>query len=128
MKQLVFFVMLTLAAGGLLGAQTPPAAITVTGTLELKDGRFFLKSGSSSYYVRGLERHTDAIAGLKDGAQVTLEGSASTRDGQTEQTFIPIKLTLNGKAYDITPPAPPDGERGGRSGNPPADRNSPPVR
>jgi hypothetical protein len=128
MKQFPFFFLLALAAGGILYAQTPPASSAVNGTLELKDGRFYLKSGSAVYYVRGLEQRAGSIAGLKDGAQVTLEGSVSSREGITEKIFFPVKLTLNGKVYDVTPPTPPEGSRGGRSGTPPQGQSALPPR
>lgn len=125
MKQLVSFVLLALGAAGLLAAQTPPAVSTLTGTLELRDGRFFLKSGSAVYYVRGLEQYAGSIAGLQDGAQAVLEGSVSSREGMAEQIIFPVKLTLNGKAYDTAPVPGAGGNLDNRTGNPPAGRGSP---
>jgi hypothetical protein len=119
-----FFVLLAMAASGLLSAQTPPAASTLTGILELKDGKLYLKSGTAVYYVRGLEQHTGSIAGLQNGATVTIEGSVSTREGMTEKNFFPVKLTLNGKTYDVTPAMGAGGNRENRTGNPPAGRDT----
>ena len=105
MKKIVLFVFLTAAAGGILVAQTsaPAPTVTIRGTLGLSSGRIAVKSGSLSYYVRGLERLIGFIDGLKDGAQVSLEGYASVPsiEGQTERLFYPVKLTLNGKDYEV---------------------------
>ena len=123
MKQFIL-VLLALMTAGLLAAQTPPAATVITGNLELKDGRFYLKSGTTVFYIRGLEQHSGSIAGLQNGASVTLEGTVSSREGMTEKVFFPAKLTLNGKVYDISPPQGAGGEN--RTGNPPAGRYAPP--
>lgn len=105
MKKIVLFVLLTAAAAGILFAQTsaPAPAATIRGTLGLSSGRIAIKSGGLTYYVRGLERFIGFIDGLKDGAQVSLEGYASVPsvEGQTERLFYPVKLTLNGKDYEV---------------------------
>jgi hypothetical protein len=104
MKKIVLFVLLTAAAGGILLAQTnTPAPAAIKGTLGLSSGRIAVKSGGLTYYVRGLERFIGFIDGLKDGAQVSLEGyaSAPSVEGHTERLFYPVKLTLNGKDYEV---------------------------
>jgi hypothetical protein len=101
MKRAVLFVLLAVAAGGMLFAQT--AAITISGTLGLSSGRIAVTSGAVIYYVRELGHYIGFIDGLRDGAQVTLQGyaSAPSIEGQTERLFFPVKLTLDGKVYEV---------------------------
>jgi hypothetical protein len=103
MKKIAFLVLLALMAYGMAFAQTTPATTTVDGVLGLKDGRIVLKSGDTNYYTRGLERFIGFIDGLKDGAQVAIEGyvSSPSREGATERLLFPVKLTLNGKDYEV---------------------------
>lgn len=103
MKKTVFIFLLATAAGGILFAQTPPETSTVSGTLGLSAGRIVVKSGTLVYYTRGLERLIGFIDGLKDGAQVTIEGyvPVPVTEGQTERFISPVKLTLNGKSYEV---------------------------
>jgi hypothetical protein len=103
MKRIVLFVLLAVAAGGVLFAQTATPTTTISGTLGLSNGRIAVKSGAVTYYVRELGHYIGFIDGLKDGAQVTLEGyaSAPSIEGQTERLFFPVKLTLNGKVYEV---------------------------
>jgi hypothetical protein len=103
MKRIVLFVLLAAAAGGILFAQTATPTTTITGTLGLSNGRIAVKSGAITYYVRELGHYVGFIDGLRDGVQVTLEGyaSAPSIEGQTERLFFPVKLTLNGKAYEV---------------------------
>ena len=105
MKKIVLFVFLA-AAGGFLFAQTATPATTIRGTVGLSSGHIAVKSGNITYYVKGLERLIGFIDGLKDGAQVSLEGYASAPaiEGQTERLFYPVKLTLNGKDYEVGSP------------------------
>jgi hypothetical protein len=105
MKKIAFLVLLALMAYGIAFAQTAPATTTVNGTLGLSGGRIILKSGDTSYYTRGLERFIGFIDGLKEGAQVAIEGYVSppSREGATERLLFPVKLTLNGKDYEVGP-------------------------
>ena len=101
MKKMVLLVLLTAAAGGILFAQTRTTT-TVTGTLGIHGGRIVVKSGTTIYYTSGLGRLVGFVDGFKDGAQVTMEGYASEpKEGQTERFFHPVKLTFNGKDYDM---------------------------
>ena len=102
-KIVLFAFVLVLVSGGILFAQTTPPTTTVNGTIGLNAGRLVLKSGTMTYYTRELERYIGFIDGLKDGAQVTLEGyvSAPSIEGATERLFFPVKLTLNGKTYEV---------------------------
>jgi hypothetical protein len=127
MKKITFLVVLALILCGITFAQTAPATSVVNGTLGLSGGRIILKSGDTSYYTRGLERFIGFIDGLKEGAQVSIEGYVSppSREGATESLLFPIKLTLNGKEYEVgsaiaenrgrqRPRAPGRTDRGGR--------------
>jgi hypothetical protein len=80
--------------------------LTVTGTLGLSRGAIVLETGDQIWYVPGLQRHVGFIDGLKDGAAATLEGwgvktSRPDEDGGTTGFFRVVKLTLNGKDYDV---------------------------
>jgi hypothetical protein len=105
MKKIVFLVLLATVISCILFAQTTPPTTTVNGTLGFYSGNIVVKSGTTTYYTRGLGRLVGFIDGFKEGAQVTMEGyvSAPTVEGQTERFFSPVKLTLNGKAYDLWP-------------------------
>ena len=130
MKKMTFFVLVATIVCGLAFAQTPSGTTTVNGTLGLSGGRIVLRSGDTSYFVRGLERFVGFIDGLKEGAQATIEGYVSppSLEGATERLLFPVKLTLDGKDYEVGPafaeirdwhrPAGPD--RTGREAGPPA--------
>jgi hypothetical protein len=109
MKKIALFVLLAGIAGNALFAQTTtPTTTTIRGTLGLSKGHLAVKSGTITYYVRGLERYISFIDGLKDGAQVSLDGYASVPaiESQTERWFYPVTLTLNDKVYEVgSPPA-----------------------
>jgi hypothetical protein len=64
-----------------------------------------LRSGDVTYFVGGISRLVGFIDGLKEGAQVTIEGSARTvsQDGKIKY-LRPKKMTLNGKSYDLALP------------------------
>jgi hypothetical protein len=128
MKRIVLFSFLILVIGGsMVFAQTATPTATVNGTLGLKDGRVVLKSGTTTYYTRGIERYIGFIDGLRDGVQATIEGyvSAPSLEGETERLLFPVKLTLNGKVYEVGPSSiaypgwhPPSGHsRMGRGGS-----------
>ncbi|MDR3130020.1 MAG: hypothetical protein LBU18_00560 [Treponema sp.] len=76
-------------------------AVAVTGSLELIDGNIALRQDSVTYYVAGLDRLTGFIEGLKEGAEVSLEGTALKLPGEGERRILlPAKLVINGKAYE----------------------------
>ena len=90
------------------GQATPrmPAAeaVTVSGTLIVAHGSPALKSGDVTYMVGGLNRLTGFVDGLKEGAQVTIEGQAFTSPRDNTLKFLrPTKLTFAGKTYDMAP-------------------------
>jgi hypothetical protein len=105
MKKTAILVFLALIVCGMAIAQPAPATATVNGTLGLSGGRIVLKSDDTNYYVRGLERFIGFIDGLKDGAQAAIEGyvSSPSLEGGTERLLFPVKLTLNGKDYEVGP-------------------------
>jgi hypothetical protein len=106
MKKLVLLCLFTAIIGGSIFAQSNIPTTTIKGALGLSNGKISVVSGNITYYVRGLERHVGFIDGLKEGAQVSLDGYASAPkiEGQKERLFYPVKLTLNGKNYEVGSP------------------------
>jgi hypothetical protein len=79
-----------------------PEKTSVSGTLGIAKGSIALKSGDDTYSVMALNRFVGFIDGLKEGAQVNLEGYAFTVPRNAEgKVFRVTKLTLNGKDYDL---------------------------
>jgi hypothetical protein len=106
MKKIVLlFLLAAVVCGGVFAQATTPTT-TIRGTLGLSAGRISVVSGNITYYVRGLGRLVGFIDGLKEGAQVSLEGYASAPaiEGQRDRTFYPVTLTLNGKNYEVGSP------------------------
>jgi hypothetical protein len=90
-------------------SSTPaPETITISGALQLIKGRIAMVYQGKTYYIAGLSRLVGFIDGLKEGAQVTLEGNAASLRGNTETLFFRVsKLTINGKEYgDLSPSSP----------------------
>jgi hypothetical protein len=88
------------------GVQAPVVEqVTVSGALTIVQGSLAVKSGDSTYLVPGLLRYAGFIDSLKDGAQVILEGSATTSayDAKTKMLWV-SKLNIGGKDYDLTRP------------------------
>jgi len=71
------------------------AKITVEGVLKLEKGIVAIASGDSVYYVPILNRYIGFIDGLKEGTEVSVEGS------QFKDVIRPVKVTINGKSYDF---------------------------
>jgi hypothetical protein len=62
-------------------------------------------SGDTTWLVRGLNRYVGFIDGLKEGAQVTLEGYAiSSPRNDKIKSLQAQKMTLNGKDYELARP------------------------
>ena len=79
-------------------------AAAVSGNLIVAYGRPAVKSGDVTYIVGGLNHLIGFVDGLKEGAQVSIEGSAISMQKDAKVKFlIPAKLTLNGKTYDMAP-------------------------
>lgn len=109
MKKIVLLCLLAaLVCGSIFAQSNTPATTTIKGTLGLSAGRISVVSGNITYYVRGLERFVGFIDGLKEGAQVSLDGYASAPrvEGQKDRLFYPVTLTLNGKNYEVGSPTP----------------------
>jgi hypothetical protein len=106
MKKIVLVCLFTAIIGGGIFAQSNAPTTTIQGTLGLRNGRISVVNGNITYYVRGLERFVGFIDGLKEGAQVSLDGYASvpTVEGQKDRLFYPVTLTLNGKTYEVGSP------------------------
>jgi len=86
-----------------------PASETVaaSGTMVVAQGRPALKSGDIIYYVSGISQLIGFIDGFKEGAQVTIEGTALTSPNDKNMKFLRAsKLTINGKDYDLAPSQP----------------------
>jgi len=94
---------------GQMSPRLPAAdAVTVSGSLIVAHGLPALKSGDVTYIVGGINRLNGFVDGLKEGAQVTIEGKAVTSRRDSNLKFLlPANLTLNGKTYDMTPLFPP---------------------
>jgi len=106
MKKIVLFCLFAAIMGGSIFAQSNAPTTTIRGTLGLSNGRISVVDGDVTYYVRGLGRFVGFIDGLKEGAQVSLDGYAAAprTEGQKDRFFNPVKLTLNGKNYEIGSP------------------------
>jgi len=85
----------------------PPAeTVTVSGTLTLAHGMPAIRSGDTTYIVGRISRLAGFVDGLREGAQVTIEGSAMASRRDSSLKFInPTQLTLGGRSLDLTSPA-----------------------
>jgi hypothetical protein len=115
MKKFMLVLIIAVSAIGAVSAQNwggrrnYSQPVTVNGTLQLQDGFIAVVNGNTVYYVPSLERYIGFIDGLKEGAQVNLEGYV-VGNGNVVQ---PSKLTLNGKSYDLLAAAPQGGPNNG---------------
>jgi hypothetical protein len=77
-------------------------SVTVSGNLTLAQGKIAVAKDGITYLTSGLNRWVGFIDGLKEGAQVTLEGvsTVSPQDNRV-RTLRVHKMTLNGKEYDL---------------------------
>jgi len=90
------------------GKDTPrpsPESATVSGNLTIAQGMIAVVNGETTWLVGGLNRYVGFIDGLKEGAEVTLEGYAMpvSRDKNIKSLHVQ-KMTLNGKDYDLARP------------------------
>ncbi|MDR2073301.1 MAG: hypothetical protein LBP60_07705 [Spirochaetaceae bacterium] len=118
MKKFVLFLVLALPLSGLFAQnnrndqrefrdlpQAGAETVTVTGNLVLSEGRIALKSGDELYYVGGLQRLIGFVEGLKEGAQVSLEGYVFKEPGEEKTGFLALtKLTIGDRVYELPRP------------------------
>ena len=96
---------------------TAPAATTVTGTLDLVNGRIAIKNGSKTYYVMSLNRLVGFVDGLKEGATVTVEGYAHDVYGAKDTFGLSVnKLTIGTRVIDLGTTTPGAGNNSMRGG------------
>jgi hypothetical protein len=78
---------------------------TISGKLEFINGNIAIKADDTVFYIVGLGRLLGFVEGLKEGAEVSLEGWAFSAPRAPEyRSFLVSKLTLNGKEYaDLLP-------------------------
>jgi len=82
-----------------------PENVTVSGNLTIAQGMIAVVSGDTTWLVRGLDRYVGFIDGLKEGAQVTLEGYAMSSPRNDKIKSLQVqKMTLNGKDYELARP------------------------
>jgi hypothetical protein len=99
MRKFGLVVIIGLVAAGMVAAQGWTAqTLTVSGTLQLQNGAIAVVNGGTAYYVPTLERFIGFIDGLKEGAQVSVEGYAAPNN-----YVQAVKLTIGGKSYDLVP-------------------------
>jgi hypothetical protein len=79
--------------------------VTVSGKLNISQGMIAITSGGVTYLTGGLSRFVGFIDGLREGAEVTLEGYALPvrRDNKVKLLQVQ-KMTLNGNEYDLALP------------------------
>ena len=117
LKKTIIFITLALGLAAMTWAQgwgrrwdspnTPPQpaveTVTVSGSLIVSHGMPALTSGDVTYLIMGVNHLVGFIDGFKEGAQVSIEGSAIGRDGSLKY-LRPVKMILGGKTYDLSSP------------------------
>ena len=121
MKRIVVFILLVAGLVAMLSAQdgsrrgraptersfsrsSSRETVTISGTMVVANGMPALKSGDDTYFIGGVSSLIGFVDGLKEGAQVTVEGTVITIPGRNSLKYLNgSKLTLNGKSYDLTP-------------------------
>jgi hypothetical protein len=85
------------------GFQRQEVPITaVSGKLAWVNGRIAVKAGEKTIFASGLKRLIGFVDGIKEGADVKLEGREFLgRNSGDPSFFQTIKVTFNGKEYDI---------------------------
>jgi hypothetical protein len=77
-------------------------SVNVSGTLTLAQGMIAVENAGITYLTFGLNRLVGFIDGLKEGAQVTLEGVATVNPQDSRVKMLRVhKMTLNGREYDL---------------------------
>jgi len=110
MKKFIVLTILALAVTGMISAQagfpggpwgrggwgTTAETTTVAGTIQIQNGVTVVVSGNTTYYVPMLMRYAGLIDGIKEGAQISMEGFADIN------MFMPTAFTVAGKQYDLS--------------------------
>lgn len=113
MKKIAIIAVMGLVLAGMLNAQdirTQVETTTISGKLVLENGLIAVQNGEKTYFAFGFHHLIGFIDGLKEGADVTLEGYHMPVTADSEnQYFMSTKLTVNGKSYDLQTPY---GQRG----------------
>jgi hypothetical protein len=116
LKRLLFFLILIFGFAVIASAQERESGrnqrgfpsgetVTVSGTLTVAQGMPAINRGDTTYLLLGISRLTGFVDGLREGAQVTIEGTALTNRGDNTLIFLrPSTLTLNGRSYDLAMP------------------------
>ena len=79
--------------------------VTVSGNLIVARGMPAIKSGDVTYLIGGISQLTGFVDGLKEGAQVSIEGSAMTHPRDSNVKVLrPSKLTFAGRTFDLAVP------------------------
>ena len=77
--------------------------ISLEGTLELIDARVAIKKDSKTYFVMIPNRLYGFVDGLKEGANVKVDGYSHEILGLKDQYTVRVDtLTINGKTIDLT--------------------------
>ena len=118
MKKLILTMIIACLAIGTASAQgwgggwgVSPQTISVSGTLQLQNGVIAVASGNNTYFVPMLARYIGFIEGLREGAQISMDGFASGNYIQ------PTKVTIGGKSYDFSANVPQRAAYGGGYGS-----------
>ena len=90
------------APRGSRGNPAPAEMVTIDGTLQLVEGHIAVVTEGKTYFVNGLQRLIGFIDGLKENAELRLEGAATAVPFNANARFLWVtKLTFNGKTYDL---------------------------
>jgi len=77
-------------------AVQPNQAVSIAGTLQLQNGVIAVVSGSTTYLVPTLTQYIGFIEGLREGAQISI-------DGYFYGNYVqPTRVVISGKSYDFT--------------------------
>lgn len=86
------------------GAPPQMEKASVSGALTIAQGRIAIIQNDVTYLLAGLNRFVGFIDGLKEGASVSVEGEAFSREANAAVKLMRVqKLTLNGKDYSLAP-------------------------
>lgn len=91
----------TLSAQGIVGADVE--TLTISGKLAVANGVITVQTGEKTYYAHGFQHLIGFVDGLKEGAEVTLEGFVPPTFRNIDYpNFFALKMTLNGKSYELS--------------------------